>query len=1229
MLALLLGSVVAAHAAAGLVWSEFPGGRLARLLVLAEGRTGFTNTASAASGLLFTNRLSDEQMARNSSLMSGSGVALGDVDGDGWCDVYLCSLAGASALFRNLGGWRFEDVTAAAGVGGAGLVARGAAFADLDGDNDLDLLVTANGAGVRVFSNDGRGRFGEVTAAVGTGATTGSTSLALADVDGDGDLDLYVCNFGVNSVLRDGGNVTFRVVGGRTVVTGRMANRVKLIDGRLVEYGEPDVLYLNDGQGRFTAVPWSSGRFVDEDGRAATAPWDFGLSVQMRDLDGDGQPDIYVCNDFHTPDRVWLNRGGARFQAIPRLALRKFSTAAMGLDCADLDRDGNLDLFVVEMLSRDPARRLRQANPDHPTPPQPGEIDSRPQTGRNTLLWNRGDGTFAETAWSAGLASSDWSWMPACLDVDLDGFEDLLVVTGIAYDLMDLDATSRSGVADARSAAVGPASFPRVTTPNHAFRNRGDLTFEDTGSRWGFDATSECTALALADLDNDGDLDGVINCLNAPALLLRNQTVAPRVLVRLRGLAPNTRGIGARITVRAPGLPVQNQEILAGGRFQSADEAVRTFAVGATTNRLEIEIAWRSGRTQKWAGAEANCVYEFDEAQAAARPASTPAPASPAPMFEDVSHLLDHVHREAPFEDLDRQPLVPRRLSQLGPGVAWFDADGDGREELYLGNGEGGRLAAYRVGGNGRFEPCPLRLPPEWEGAELAGLAGIVVAPGQRRLFAAVSNYEVTNRQSTVALAIDVGGSNATPARVTTLRNPLPGSPGPLAAGDFDGDGDLDLFVGGRVIAGQYPRAAGGAIFLNEAGRLIHDPAAIQANGDLGLVSGAVFSDLTGDGRPELLLACEWGPLRLFRLDAGTLVAWDPPLQGAALPALTSAPDPSLRQLTGWWQSITTADVDGDGRLDVIAGNWGLNSAWQTTPDEPLRLWWGDFDEDGTLDILDTQRDGQGRLVPREGLGRLSAALPLVTAAFSSHRAFGQTTIDALLGPGRAAAREVRAATLASLLFLNRTNGFEVVVLPREAQWSPVFGLNAADFDGDGHQDLFLAQNFSGLPSDSHRQDAGNGLFLRGNGRGAFSPWPARAVGVTAPGEGRGSAGADFDADGRPDLVVTQNGGATRLFRNRSGPSGLRVRLAGPPSNPDGVGAQLRVKAGGKWGATHEVKAGAGYWSQDSAVLLLAGVTAGDTIEVRWPGGAINQYAVPQATGELILRQGDRFAVPP
>ncbi|MFM7103688.1 MAG: CRTAC1 family protein, partial [Verrucomicrobiota bacterium] len=474
--------------------------------------------------------------------------------------------------------------------------------------------------GTRVFLNEGGGRFTPHGPILNAGRA--GTSLALADVDGDGDLDVYVANYRADSIrdhpdrplrveMREGRPVV-AAYGGVPLTTPELAGRFQLTAaGQVDEQGEPDQLFLNDGRGGFSPVAWDSGAFVDAAGASLKAPpLDWGLSCLLRDLDGDGRPDLYVCNDFGSPDRLWWNRtppgGPVRFQAADRMALRHTSSFSMGIDAADFDRDGRDDFYVVDMLSPRRARRENQIGNMRGLYLDVGAAEDRPQYSHNTLLRNRGDGTFAEVALQAGVAATEWSWGVAFLDVDLDGWEDLLVTTGHELDAMDADLTAeterrRRGLRTAAEIQGLRRLFPRLALPNVAFRNRRDGTFTDASAAWGFDTVGVAHGMCLADLDGDGDLDVVVNHLNDPAGLYRNNASAPRVAVALRGERGNTRGIGARI--RVSGGPVdQSQVMVAGGRYLSSDDPVRAFAAGAAS-RLTIEVTWPSGRRSVLAGA--------------------------------------------------------------------------------------------------------------------------------------------------------------------------------------------------------------------------------------------------------------------------------------------------------------------------------------------------------------------------------------------------------------------------------------------------------------------------------------------------------------------------------------------------------------------------------------------------------------------------------------------------
>ena len=1204
--------VFAALSAPALPWESGPGFKSSALTVPTNGKPGFVRLPPADIGVTFANRISIDRYTTNQVYLNGSGVTAGDVDGDGWCDLFFAGLGGQSRLYRNLGNWKFADITADAGVTCAGLDATGAVFADLDGDRDLDLLVNSVGGGTWIFFNDGRGHFTKLTV---LNPDKCGASLALADLDGDGDLDLYLANYRIVT-MRDEPNAPFRVnnEGGRMVVLeyqGRRVTEPALVGrfsvgerSQIIENGEADALYRNDGGGRFTALSFTDGTFLDQDGQPLrTPPYDWGLSVMMRDIDGDGVPDIYVCNDFASPDRIWLNTGHGKFRAMPRTALRHTSMFTMGVDFADIDRDGLDDFFAVDMLGRQHLGRHLRIGGVPPYAPAIGPAEDRVQFAHNTLFKNRGDGTFAEIAWGAGLEGSDWSWTPIFLDVDLDGYEDLLITTGHERDAMNADVMERAEAMKSQQKLSEwqllnlNNFFTRLKSPNVAYRNRGDLTFEEVGAAWGFDTAGVSHGMCLADLDNDGDLDVVVNNLNEAAGVYRNEGSGARVAVVLRGKGPNTHGIGAKI--RVLGGPVaQSQEMICGGRYLSGDEAMRVFAAGSLTNRLSIEVTWRSGAQSHVTNVPGNRIYEIDEDGAVSSRSRPPAP-GPRPLFTDASPLINHVHHEEPFDDFARQPLLPWRLSQLGPGVAWHDVDGDGREDLIIGSGKGGALAVYHNesgGGFRRLTNGPLNKVVSRDQTGVVGLGSLLVVGS--------ANYEdgLTNGGSVRVYDVGRGVSGE------SVLGPE-ASTGPLALGDIDGDGDLDLFVGGRVVAGRYPEPALSQWLRNEGGRFV--PA--QKWEQLGLVSAAVLSDLDGDGWPELLVACEWGPLKIFRNEHGKLVGWNAPVT-------LNAQRSTLSQLTGWWHGVTTGDLDGDGRLDIVASNWGRNSRYAGSAGRPWKLYYGDLSQAGQVDLIEARWEPlMKKEVPERGWRMVRAALPFLQEKISSYEAYGQGSVEEIYGARLQSLRAVEVNTPASMVFFNRGDRFEAVELPAEAQWAPAFGVCVADADGDGAEDVFLSQNFFALNPETGRQDAGRGLWLQGDGRGGLRALPGPESGIQVYGEQRGCAVGDYDADGRVDLAVSQNGGQTRLYHNVGARPGLRVRLKGPAGNPTGVGAVLRLEYGGRPGPARAIHGGSGCLSQDSAVQVLGMSGPPTGLWVRWPGGKETSVKLPAGAREVEL----------
>jgi hypothetical protein len=1170
------------------------------------GKTQFSPVPGNESGVLFTNSLSELSIARNRVLANGSGVAVGDFDRDGLPDLFICGLETRSALFRNLGNWRFQDVTVESGLPTEPANSSGAVFVDVNGDGFLDLLISSITRGIRAFLNDGGKKFLETP--VGIESNLGGTTLTLADVDGNGTLDLYAANYRTNDI-RDRGRVTLRSVGGKPVIPPMFQGRLLIREGKVAEYGLADQLFLNDGKGRFSPVSWTEGAFLDAGGKPLkSAPLDWGLTATFRDVNGDGAPDLYVCNDYWTPDRFWINDGKGHFREAPPLTLRKIPSSSMGVDFGDINRDGHLDFIVVEMLGNDSSSRKRQLMADLPSLPSIGLNADLPQVFHNTLYFARGDGTYSEIACFSGVEASDWSWSPLFLDADLDGFDDLLISAGHFRDVQDMDAqrvirARQHSWAGYTNETVRQEAFtkelmenyrlyPLLKLPVRAFRNLGNLRFQNVTTSWGFTNLAVHHGIALADFDGDGDLDVAVNCLNSAFEIYRNNAQAGRIAIRFKGLAPNTQAIGARLVFKDE-TGLQQKEITAGGAYLSASEALAVFAL-KSGRQGTLEIDWRSGRKTVLSGLMANRLYEISEPESGEL-AGKPKQESK-PLFEDFSHLLNHVHREIAFDDYQRQPSLPFKLSQQGPGAAWFDFDGDGFEDLIVGSGAGGSPTVFKADGKGKFKPGEP-LGGVVANGDYLGIIGSPKGKGGADILAALSGYEFAQRNPLVALGVSVHPINL-PTNYQTATV--------LALGLFAPPGEMALFIAGGVAPGRYPNGAPSALIRrDESGEWRFDAKNSASLAGVGLVNGAVWSDLDQDGVSELILACEWGPIRVFAIRNGLLTEITDRL--------------GLGNATGLWRGVATADIDGDGQMDIIAANWGLNSPWKTTSGRPFTAYFGEISEPGRVEFLDTEWDlkSEARTVRRSFEGIISS-LPFVAERVSSFKEFSEATVDSLLGERKPLSRQLSVKMLASAVFVNRGNSFQPVELPAEAQFAPAFSVNPADFDGDGNVDLFVSQNLMAMHPDFSRGDAGRGILLRGDGKGAFEPLSGERSGLKIYGEQRAAAVCDFDHDGRMDVAVTQNGAETKLYRNTRAAPGLRVKLVGPSSNPTAIGAQIWFEGKSGRGPSAEVQAGSGYLAQDAAVKVIS-VHEDGVVVVRWPGGAVSSKPVTPQIRELLI----------
>jgi len=1052
--------------------------------------TLFQLIPSSSSSIDFSNQLLEDEefnIIEYLYFYNGGGVAIGDINNDGLPDIYFSSNQGSNKLYLNKGDFKFEDITKRAGVAGSGNWKTGITMADVNADGLLDIYLCGVGkykgfTGYnQLFINKGNLTFTESATEFGLNFQGFSTHSAFFDYDLDGDLDMYLLNHSVHS-QRSYGRVSLR-------------SQVDSLAG--------DRLYQN----QFTETGKTYFKNVSEAVGILSSQLGYGLGLGISDVNRDGYPDIYVSNDFHENDYLYINQKNGTFAQQADISFAHTSRFSMGNEIADLNNDLWPDIITLDMLPRDEAVIKTSAGEDsYEVYKFKLNFGYGKQVSRNTLQINHGTidsgrVVFSDIAQVAGIEATDWSWSPLAVDFDGDGYKDIFIANGIVRRPNDLDYINfinNDSVQQANTKSNLPIAemMPEGKVSNFIFRNNGDLKFGDKTKDWGLSLPGFSNGAAYGDLDNDGDPDLVVNQINGEALLYRNESQGNKFIkVQLKAnlLVGNPYGIGTTVTVKT-GSHIQTQELFPSRGWCSSSDYMMMFGLMASDSSSEIKVVWPDGKVSKSLVTTNQITIEYDPTNSKRDTLSIVR----TPILKQIEGI-NFTHKEDDFNAFNRESLIPHMLTTEGPPLAVADINGDGFDDFFVGGAKGQSGSLFIQKSNGEFLPIKSKALEAHALSEDTDASFLDVdKDGDQDLIVVSGGQEARNEFDLLAprLYFNNGSGNFTYSSRSFSNIYLHASC--IKPNDYDNDGDVDLFIGASVMPFLYGMSPVSFLLQNDGkGNFTYDPSWLGSSTfdnptrvRPGMVKDATWIDVNKDGLQDLILVGEWMPITIL-------------IQQQNHRFLNQTNTYGLANTKGWWNSIEMGDFDNDGDADLILGNLGLNSRVKATPDKPLSMYLGDFDSNGGSDHIMVYFNGDSSY-PFASRDQLVKQIPAFKKKFLRYKDYRDVKLEDIITPdqkGNSAVMKVEE--LRSVLVRNDSGKFHVAALPVEAQYFPVYGMEVNDLNLDGNLDVLLTGNLSATQPDFGSYDAGFGLVLLGDGNANFTAMRPDQSGFVTRGEGR------------------------------------------------------------------------------------------------------------------------------